>query len=215
VPGWQKSPTGDGRCSTISPTLSRRTSTYQLFWLLREADRVTSALLVVDVQNAVVDGIPGRDELIARIARLVGRARSAGRPVVWVQHEDEDLPHGSDGWRIVPELQPLDGEPIIEKHHRSAFGDTGLGDVLRTQEVLRLVIVGAQTAFCVDMAGKHALAEGFDVTWVSDGHANGDQETAVGAIPDADVRALLNRTWSTLRHPDRLVEVVPTDEVRW
>jgi nicotinamidase-related amidase len=176
---------------------------------------MTSALLVVDVQNAVVDGIPGRDELIAVIARLVRSARTAGRPVVWVQHEDEGLPHGSDDWRIVPELQPADGEPIIEKHHRSAFGDTGLGDVLRTQGIRRLVIVGAQTAFCVDMAGKHALAEGFDVTWVSNGHANGDQETAVGVLADATVRALLNRTWSTLRHPDRQIEVMPSDEVRW
>lgn len=176
---------------------------------------MTSALLVVDVQNAVVEGIPGRDELIAVIARLVENARAAGRPVVWVRHGDEDLLHGSDPWQIVSELNPRLNETIVDKHHRSAFGDTGLGDLLRTQGIRRLVIVGAQTAFCVDMAGKHALAEGFDVTWVSDGHANGDQEAAVGVIPDATVRALLNRTWSTLRHPDRQVEVVPSDEVRW
>ena len=92
---------------------------------------MTSALLVVDVQNGVVDGMPGRDELIATIGRLVESARDAGRLVVWVQH-------------------------------RSAFGDTGLGALLREYDVERLVLVGAQSAFCVDMAGKHALAEGFD-----------------------------------------------------
>lgn len=131
---------------------------------------MTSALLVVDVQNAVVEGMPGRDALVAT---------------------------------------------IVDKRHRSAFGDTGLGDLLRGYGVGRVVLVGAQTAFCVDMAGKHALAEGFDVTWVSDGHGNGDQETADGLVPDAAVRALLNRTWSSMRHPGRTVEVVAGDQVRW
>jgi len=176
---------------------------------------MTSGLLVVDVQNAVVEGMPGRDELVATIARLVDGARAAGSPVVWVQHEAEDLAHGTWEWQIVPELLPADGEPIIEKHHRSAFGDTGLGDLLRGRGIERLVLVGAQSAFCVDMAGKHALAEGFDVTWVSDGHGNGDQETADGVFPDAKVRALLNRTWSSMRHPGRTVEVVPSEAVRW
>ena len=176
---------------------------------------MTSALLVVDVQNGVVADMPGRDGLVATIGRLVESARAAQRPVVWVRHADEGLVEGSGEWQIVPELLPAEEEPIIEKHHRSAFGDTGLGDLLRGYGIERLVLVGAQSAFCVDMAGKHALAEGFDVTWVSDGHANGDQETALGLVPDATVRALLNRTWSSLRHPGRRVEVVPSDEVRW
>jgi nicotinamidase-related amidase len=176
---------------------------------------MTSGLLVVDVQNGVVGGMPGGDELIATIARLVDGARAAGCLVVWVQHADEDLPRGSEAWQIVPGLRPEEGEPVVEKHHRSAFGDTGLGELLREYGIERLVIVGAQSAFCVDMAGKHALAEGFDVTWVSDGHGNGDQETADGIVPDAIVRALLNRTWASLRHPGREVEVVSSDEVRW
>ena len=176
---------------------------------------MTPALLVVDVQNAVVDGIPGRSELIATIGRLVDAARAAGRLVVWVRHAADDLPAGSDLWQIVRELVPRQGEPIIDKQHRSAFGDTGLGELLRGYGTDRLVIVGAQTAFCVDMAGKHALAEGFDVTWVSDAHGNGDQETESGIVPDATVRALFNRTWSSLRHPGREVEVVTSDEVRF
>jgi nicotinamidase-related amidase len=176
---------------------------------------MTSGLLVVDVQNGVVGGMPGRDELIATIARLVDSARTAGRLVVWVQHADEDLVRGSEAWQIVPELRPRDGEPVVEKHHRSAFGGTGLGDLLRGCGIERLFLVGAQSAFCVDIAGKHALAEGFDVTWVSDGHGNGDQETADGIVSDATVRALLNRTWSTLRHHGRAVEVVTSHDVRW
>ena len=176
---------------------------------------MTSGLLVIDVQNGVVDGMSGRDELIATIGRLVESARAAGRLVVWVQHADEDIPHGSEAWQVLPGLLPRYDEPVVEKQHRSAFGDTGLGALLREYGVERLVLVGAQSAFCVDMAGKQALAEGFDVTWVSDGHGNGDQETTDGIVPDATVRALLNRTWSSLRHPGREVEVVASHDVHW
>ena len=102
---------------------------------------MTSGLLVIDVQNGVVDGMPGRDELIATIGRLVESARAAQRPVVWVQHADEDIPHGSEAWQVVPELRPEEGEPVVEKQHRSAFGDTGLGALLREYDVERLVIV--------------------------------------------------------------------------
>ena len=174
-----------------------------------------SALLVVDVQNGVVEGIPCRDSVVATIAGLVDAARAARRPVVWVQHSDEDLPPGSAAFDLVPQLRPADGELRVEKQHRSAFGGTGLGDALRAVGVTRLVLVGTQSAFCVDMAGKHALAEGFDVTLVSDGHGNGDLDTLEGRVDDATVRALVNRTWSSLRHPGRDVQVIRGDAVRW
>ena len=174
-----------------------------------------SALLVVDVQNGVVEGMPCRDQVVATIAGLVDGARAARRPVVWVQHSDDDLTPDSPAFDLVPELRPADGELRVVKYHRSAFGGTGLGDALRAAGVTRLVLVGTQSAFCVDMAGKHALAEGFDVTLVSDGHGNGDLDTPEGAVDDATVRALVNRTWSSLRHPGRDVRVVRGDTVGW
>jgi nicotinamidase-related amidase len=175
---------------------------------------VGSALLVVDVQNDVVASIPGVAQVVATIAGLVDRARATGSPVVWVQHQDEDLEHGSPGWRIVPELVPARDEVIVEKCHRSAFADTDLAYRLRERGVTEIVLTGTQSAFCVDMAGKHALAEGFDVTLVSDGHANGDLDTADGIVPDRTVRALINRTWRTLGHPGREVMVTPAAGVR-
>ena len=74
-------------------------------------DRPNTALLVVDVQNAVVDGTYERDSVVANISELVGRARREGIAVVWVRHHDDALVAGSDGWHIVPELVPQSGEP--------------------------------------------------------------------------------------------------------
>ena len=43
------------------------------------------------------------------------KARAQGVPVVWVQHEDEELVHGSPAWQIVPELSPAAGEARVDK----------------------------------------------------------------------------------------------------
>ena len=42
--------------------------------------------------------------------------------MVWVQHADDELVAETDGWQIVPELEPAESEPIVHKsfgaHHR-------------------------------------------------------------------------------------------------
>ena len=74
-------------------------------------NRPKTALLVVDVQNGVVAEAHQRDEVVANVGSLVDKARRERIPVVWVQHSDEELVKGSDGWPIVPELSRADAEP--------------------------------------------------------------------------------------------------------
>ena len=68
--------------------------------------RPRTALVLNDVQNDVVEGAHQRDAVVADLRSPVDRARDEQVPVVWVQHADEGLEHGSDGWRTVPELSP-------------------------------------------------------------------------------------------------------------
>ena len=79
-------------------------------------NRPNSALLVVDVQNCVVEGAHERDSVVANVDKLVDQARREQVPVVWVQHSDDEIIRGSDGWRIVPELTPGDSEPLVDKN---------------------------------------------------------------------------------------------------
>ena len=51
--------------------------------------------------------------MIGNINALVNKARAEEVPVVWVQHSDDGLEQGSDDWRIVDELSPADGEPVV------------------------------------------------------------------------------------------------------
>ena len=105
-------------------------------------DRPGTAVVVIDVQNDVVGGAYRRDEVVANILTVLGKARAQGVPVVWVRHHDDELVVGSDGWQIVPELVPEDGEPIVEKAYGDAFEDTTMESVLAGLGVGRLVVTG-------------------------------------------------------------------------
>ena len=94
--------------------------------------RKQTALLVVDVQNDVVGNAWQRDEVVGRIAGLVDRAREAEVPVVWVQHNEPEMPIGSAGWHIVDALVPDSGEPRIDKQYGDSFAETELESVFRT-----------------------------------------------------------------------------------
>ena len=70
------------------------------------------------MQNCVVEGAHRRDAVVANIGAVVERARREGVPVIWVQHCDDEILRGSDGWRIVPELTPAETEPLVEEELR-------------------------------------------------------------------------------------------------
>ena len=59
-------------------------------------NRPNTALLVIDVQNGVVTGNHERDAVVANIGSVVDKARSEEVPVIWVQHNDEQLKNGTE-----------------------------------------------------------------------------------------------------------------------
>lgn len=175
-------------------------------------NRPNTALIVIDVQNGVVASAHERDAVVANIAALVEKARAEAVPVVWVQHEDEDLVRGSTDWQIVPELAPADTEPLVEKHYGDSFEATPLEDVLSGLGVGRLVVVGAQTDACVRSTLHGAFVRGYDATLVSDAHTTEDH-SEWGAPPPAQVIAHTNLYWTYQEAPGRTAGTVATADV--
>ena len=175
-------------------------------------NRPNTALLVVDVQNGVVEGAHERDAVVANVAGLVERARRERIPVVWVQHNDEELARGSDEWRIVPELASDGAEPLVEKSYNDSFEETTLENVLSDLGVGRLVVVGAQTDACVRMTLHGALVRGYDTVLVKDAHTTEDQ-TAWGAPPPDQVIAHTNLYWTYQTAPGRTGGTVEAKDV--
>ncbi len=145
-------------------------------------DRPNSALLVIDVQNDVVAEAYKRDSVVERIQSAVEKARAKGTPVIWVQHSDDYLAVDSLGWQIVPELEPLPNEPIVQKLYGSSFEATNLEDLLEIGGVGHLFIAGAETNHCVRHTAHAALERGYDITLLSDAHTTSDGEGAHGDI---------------------------------
>ena len=137
-------------------------------------NRPNTALLVIDVQNGVVGGAHDRDTVVANVATLVDKARAADVDVVWVQHNDDDLPRDSEEWQYVPELVPDDAEPVVHKQYGDSFEDTDLESVLAERGVGRLVVAGAQTDECIRSTLHGAIARGYDATLVGDAHTTED-----------------------------------------
>ena len=175
-------------------------------------NRPNTALLVIDVQNGVVAGAHARDAVVANVGSLVEKARREDVPVVWVQHSDRGLARGSDDWQIVPELEPEEAEPLIEKSYGDSFEDTNLETVLSGLGVGRLIVVGAQTDACIRSTLHGALARGYDATLVSDAHTTEDQ-SEWGAPPPDQVIAHTNLYWTYQTAPGRTAGTVTTGDL--
>jgi nicotinamidase-related amidase len=136
-----------------------------------------TALIIVDMQLGNFQGafpIRNGSELVTRVRSLIDRARHANFPVVFVVNRgskgDPDE-YGTDGWKIHPEISPLNNEKVIEKTTPDAFHETGLQEELENLDVSTLIIAGLQTEYCIDTTCRRASLLGFDVVLVSDAHS--------------------------------------------
>lgn len=148
---------------------------------------MTTALVIIDVQNAILRGLGSSDRqpdidaafeaTVGRIGMVQRKARAAGVPVVIVQHDGaatHRLARGSEGWALRPEIAPIDGEAVVHKTSCDAFFETDLADRLDERGATRLVIGGCMTQYCIDTTARRAVSLGYDVTLLADGHATAD-----------------------------------------
>src|SRR5690348_16307188 len=120
----------------------------------------TTALVIIDVQMGLFDEAYEEDrEVLGHIKGLIERAHEAGSPVVYVQHNGwagHPLEPGAPGFPIHPAIAPAEGDLIVQKPASDSFYDTTLQRELDARGVTHVVIVGAQTEFCVDTTCRRA-----------------------------------------------------------
>lgn len=132
-----------------------------------------TVLLVVDVQQALIDASPVReDEFLINLKMLIDAAHAGGTEVVYVRHDsgpDDVLEAGTDGWQLHRSLKPRTNEHVFDKKVNSAFNKTGLHEYLQGNNVNRIVLCGMQTEYCIDTTCKVAFELGYDVIIPSGG----------------------------------------------
>ena len=180
-----------------------------------EPTRVKSVLLVVDAQVGVLSSVWESQRVIGNLEKLVGKARSAGVAVIWVQHSnDEDLKYGSPGWKLVPSFVPASTEIVIHKKYNSSFASTDLDQRLKALGISRIVLAGALTNWCIRSTAYAAVDRGYNLALVSDAHSTESLKLPEGkTVPAESIVADLNAVFEWVSVPNVRTEVRTTADV--
>jgi len=173
------------------------------------------ALLIIDVQHALCHGELAAfeaDRVISRINSVARRVRESGGLVVVIQHESPAgaLAYGSPGWQLASGLVTATTDVFMRKTATDSFHSTPLQAILQKHGAARLIVCGLQSEFCVDTTTRRALALGYPVTLVADGHTTMDN----GTLTAAQISAHHNETLSNITSFGPRAVAVPASEVR-
>lgn len=130
------------------------------------------AVVVVDVVNDFVDGVLGQPhalKTIQPIKTVLEAARKNNVPVFYtndthIAGEDKELEiwgehamAGTEGCQVYPEVAPVEGDYVIEKHTYSGFFKTTLNEKLVELGIDTLIVVGLYANICC----RHTAVDGF------------------------------------------------------
>ncbi|SEB26621.1 MULTISPECIES: cysteine hydrolase family protein [unclassified Mycobacterium] len=132
-----------------------------------------SALVLIDCQNTYTQGVmelEGVQDALDETAALLDRARTAGIPVIHIQHDDGpgslyDI--GGESGAIVDRVAPRGDEPVIVKQYPNSFVQTDLDERLKALGASNLVLAGFMTHMCVNSTARGAFSLGYAPTVVA------------------------------------------------
>lgn len=121
------------------------------------------ALLVVDAQSVLLNAIPGGDALGDSCRFVAAAAHAMGIRTAFCEQRPDKL-----GGTRPDILAAAPGAPVFAKSTFSAFGEEGVAEWLREHEIAHVLVAGLETPICVYQTVLGAMAEGLDVTVLTD-----------------------------------------------
>jgi nicotinamidase-related amidase len=164
-----------------------------------------TALLVYDMQVAIVPQIKDGRDILAKVQSLLEAARRAGVRTIFTRHmslpvelmgafqfrtamawQHKQNPaevcspflRDSPGFQIVPELHPLPSEAIFDKLAMSAFEGTPLQFALRDCGIRSILLAGIALEVGIEPTCRHAADLGIIPILVRDACGAGNSEAA-------------------------------------
>jgi nicotinamidase-related amidase len=141
-----------------------------------------STLIMIDCQNTYTRGVMELDGVVAALdeaAKLLERARSAGIPIVHIEHDDGEgslYDIRAEIGQIVERVAPQGDETVIVKNFPNSFVQTELDDRLKAASARNLLLAGFMTHMCVNSTARGAFNLGYAPTVVA-------SATATRALP--------------------------------
>ncbi|WP_343693258.1 isochorismatase family cysteine hydrolase [Chitinophaga sp.] len=155
-----------------------------------------TALLVMDMQSAMLSTLGMGAAVTANVAKAIASARSKGIPVIYVvvgfrpgAPEISDRNKGfsaakqmfgniapADFMKIHPDVEPLENEVVVVKRRVSAFTGSDLEVVLRAFNIQHLVLTGIATGGVVLSTLREAADKDFEISVLADACADREEE---------------------------------------
>ena len=156
----------------------------------------STALLIMDVQQGIVERFAGDDGYLERLAAAIAAARAADVMVGYVtiafrpgypEVSDRNksfaaiagtgrFTGGDPGTRIPGAVAPAPGEAVVTKRRVSAFTGSDLDVLLRARRIGHLVLAGIATSGVVLSTLRQAADLDYRITVLADGCLDADPE---------------------------------------
>ncbi|MHC3758046.1 cysteine hydrolase family protein [Staphylococcus succinus] len=148
-----------------------------------------SALIVMDMQNGIVNGLEFKDEVIKHNQQAIEAARQNNIPVIFVrvafngtflevspnnkmfseyQASGQEMSLTDESTQIIESLNRKEDEPIVTKHRLSAFTGSNLEVLLRGLQVNHIVLTGVSTSGVVLSTTVEAADKDYKITILED-----------------------------------------------
>jgi nicotinamidase-related amidase len=161
-----------------------------------EQNTQNTALLIMDMQNAILNRLPDNTPVIHNSAKAIAHARIIGIPLIYVtvgfrqgapeinlnnkifaavkeRYMNTDM---SEFMKIVPALQPMPEEVIVIKRRISAFSGSDLEVILSAYGIRHMILCGFATSGVVLSTIRQAADKDYILTVLSDCCADADEE---------------------------------------
>ena len=162
-----------------------------------------TALVVWDVQNALVNTVFNKAEFLSNLKVLIAAARSSKIPIIYTRitplpralespwrlymqmkrykvADPEKLPPfmlpGTPEAEIYPDVPPADGDVVLNKHTASIFIGTHFEHMMRNRGINTILFTGISTEIGVDSSARDSANRGFYTIVVADCVSSSDKE---------------------------------------
>jgi nicotinamidase-related amidase len=155
-----------------------------------------TALLVMDVQDAIVKNLSDSSTLLHNINNAIQKARANNMPVIYIVvgfriGYPEVSPHNKgftalrnggrvldneEAYRVDISIAPEAGDVVIIKKRVSAFTGSDLEVVLRSMGIRHIVLSGIATSGVVLSTLREAADKDYEITVIADCCADADEE---------------------------------------
>ena len=153
-----------------------------------------AALLVIDMQNYFRRIV---QPVLPNILKVIQSCRGRNIPIIFTQHGHttqardggaleewwgELIIDGTEDWKFIPEITIEAEDKVLPKKRYSAFFETDLDTILRSNGIKDLIISGVMTNLCCETTARDAFMRDYRVFFLLDGTATGRSELHLATL---------------------------------